>query len=239
LQEVDIGRPINSFASNFDDETRTDIINSSKISLKKLNLIEKEVTDLDGNNFLLRVSPFITTDKHIDGVIITLIDIKEIKIKDEELQQSELELKRAQSLATIGSWHLDNDTGEVTWTEELYKMYNFDPNYPPPPYTEHMKLFTDKSWELLQNSVANTQKTGEPYKLELEMIKENNSTGWMVAMGEAIKNDKGQIIGLRGAAQDITERKEAELQLQFEKRFSQEIAELSPAGIYIQLQNRY
>jgi hypothetical protein len=42
------------------------------------------------------------------------------------------------SAAGIWTWRRN----QVVWTEELYKMYGFDPALPVPPYTEHMKLFT-------------------------------------------------------------------------------------------------
>ena len=60
----------------------------------------------------------------------------------EKLLRSQKELIRAQQLTHIGSWYLDVASNQVVWTEELYKMYGFDPAIPPPPYTEHQKLFT-------------------------------------------------------------------------------------------------
>jgi PAS domain S-box-containing protein len=86
-------------------------------------------------------------------------------------------------------------------------MYGFDPSLPPPPYTEHQKLFTPESWELLSSSLANTRNTGIPYELELKTLRIDGSNGWMWVHGEAVKNNDGKITGLWGAAQDITERK--------------------------------
>jgi HAMP domain-containing protein len=65
------------------------------------------------------------------------------------LRRSFEDLAETQRIAQIGSWHLDLVTNQVTWSEELFKMYGFDPSLPVPPYTEHMKLFTPDSWEKL------------------------------------------------------------------------------------------
>lgn len=99
-------------------------------------------------------------------------------------------------------------------------MYGFDPALPPPPYTEHMKLFAPESWERLSTSLANTRETGVAYELELETVRKDGSTGWMWVRGEAIKDSDGNIVGLWGAAQDITDRKRAlEALRQSEEKF--------------------
>ena len=140
-------------------------------------------------------------------------DITERKHTEQKLLRSEHELKKAQQITHIGSWYLDLATNDVKWTEELYKMYGFNPELPPPPYTEHMKLFTPESWEILSSSLAKTTDTGVPYELELQTVRKDGSKGWMWVRGEAQTDSEGKIWGLWGAAQDISEHKEREEQL--------------------------
>jgi PAS domain S-box-containing protein len=137
-------------------------------------------------------------------------DVTEQRQAEEALRDSDRFLKSSQQIGRLGSWRLDLATNQVVWTDELYNMYGFDPALPPPPYTEHMKLFTPESWERLSTALAHTAKTGVPYELELETVKKEGSTGWMWVRGEAVKDTKGRITTLWGAAQDITERKQAE-----------------------------
>ncbi|MCA1793444.1 MAG: PAS domain S-box protein, partial [Desulfobacteraceae bacterium] len=146
-------------------------------------------------------------------ILFSSRDFTERKQAEEALMKSEKDLKQSQRIALLGSWRLDLITNQVDWTEELYRMYGFDPTMPPPPYTEHMKLFTPESWELLSTSLSETATTGIPYELELETVREDGSNGWMWVRGEAVNDAAGNIIGLWGAAQDITERKRAEEEL--------------------------
>jgi two-component system cell cycle sensor histidine kinase/response regulator CckA len=128
----------------------------------------------------------------------------------EAIRASEHELRSSQQIAHLGSWRLDVAMGQVTWTEELYRMYGADPALPPPPYTEHGKLFTPASWERLSSALAHTRETGIPYELELETVRKDGSHGWMWVRGEVVKDVAGNTTALWGAAQDITGRKHTE-----------------------------
>ncbi len=140
----------------------------------------------------------------------------------EKAERNEIEMERAQKLAHIGSWNLDLATNRVNWSKELYKMYGFDPAFPPPLLNDSQKLFTQESWELLSSSIARTGETGTPYNIELKTIRKDRSNGWMWAHGEAIKDENGKITRLWGAAQDISERKKIEEELLIAKDKAEE-----------------
>jgi PAS domain S-box-containing protein len=155
------------------------------------------------------VSNVYTEDKQ-NVIQCNIRDITERKRAERDLIRSEKELKWAQQQTQIGSFYIDLITNKVTWSEELYKMYGFDPTLPPPLLYDSQTLFTSESWELLSTSIANTTKTGKPYEIELQTLKKDGVHGWMWARGEAITNAKGEIIEISGVVQDITERKQAE-----------------------------
>ena len=143
-----------------------------------------------------------------------------LMLNHKQLDQNLKDLMESQRIAHLGTWRLDPATNQVVWSEEIYKIYGFDPTLPPPPYTEHMKLFTPESWDKLSKSLDLTRTAGIPYELELEMVTKDGSNGWIWVRGEAEKDPNGNIISLRGVAWDITERKKMEKELkQSEERF--------------------
>lgn len=141
-------------------------------------------------------------------------DITERREMALQLQQNNDDLLASQKIAHLGTWRLDLATNNVVWSKELYKMYGFDPTVPPPPYTEHMKLFTPESWSELSRALEKTRTTGDPYELVLELVAKDGSNGWMWVRGEAVKDSSGNITNLWGAAQDISERIQSEKALQ-------------------------
>ncbi|WP_010519645.1 chemotaxis protein CheB [Croceivirga radicis] len=235
LESQDIGRPIFNFSSVFEEEARLRILNKSKDALTTFNTFEEQLLDSNGNWYLIRISPFVTKEKRISGVVITFVDITEIKKAEEELKLKTRELTIAQEVAKLGSWTLNIATNEVYWSEELFKMYGLDPEDGVPDYDDenHRKLFTPKSWATLEKAVSTTIETGKPYTLELRSIRNDGSKGWMYAVGRVLKNEEGKTTHLQGIAQDITERKQLRSKLQKADEFAGKMTRLSPSGMYI------
>ena len=194
-------------------------------ALEKVPIISQEKVKT-AMNFLLNMTEMIS---EITFQKLEQIELNEERKKNEEiLRHSEEDLKESQRIAHVGSWRLDVLTNQVVWSDELYKMYGFDPSLPPPPYNEQHKIFTPESWESLSKALPETIKTGTSYELELETLRKDGSSGWMWVRGEVVRDVKGTVAGLRGAAQDITERKKIEeLMISLERR-NQALLDHSP-----------
>ncbi|MDD5033439.1 MAG: PAS domain S-box protein [Methylococcaceae bacterium] len=144
-------------------------------------------------------------------------DARALKLAEAALRESEAhfrrlaaELEEAQRLAHVGSWELNPQTGTVTWSKEIYRIFGRDPNLPAPRYQEHGQILTAESLERLNAVMEKLNRTGEDYEIDLEIIRSDGTRGWITARGEAKRNAASQIEGLRGTALDISERKQAE-----------------------------
>ncbi|MBV1758789.1 MAG: PocR ligand-binding domain-containing protein [Dethiosulfatibacter sp.] len=186
-------------------------------SLETVPVVSKEKVE-SAMDFLLAITQTIiemTADKMEQIEINEAIRKSEVALRDSqvELEGNLKDLLESQRIAHVGTWRLNVATNQVVWSEELYKMYGFDSTAPVPPYPEHMKLFTPESWNRLSTSLERTKASGVPYELELETVTIDGSNGWMWVRGEAERDSEGNIISLWGAAQDITEHKKAEVEL--------------------------
>src|SRR3954471_7880431 len=175
--------------------------------------------------------PLLAPDGSATSYVGSIVDITERKCAEELLRRKEFELREAQRLAGIGSWHWDRGSGTVTWSEELFRLAGRDPSLPAVSYEQHPELYSVESWNRLKAAVDTSLETGAPYELLLEMICADGSRRWVTARGEVERGSTGDIIGLRGTVQDITARKHAEEALSNQSRRLPEAQEAERARI--------
>lgn len=215
LIEGDIDRPVNHILSNLKNyDTLTSDI---QMVLDTLVHKELEVQTTAGIWYSMRIQPYRTLNNVIEGAVLTFVDINEVKrlqaFREDALvilQKRERDLNESQRMAHVGSWHINLITNEVDWSDELYRIYEMDSSLPPLPFLEQLKSFSKESRESFTSAIANLRDKGIPYSLQLQMEKTDGSVRWMFVKGEAEFDLLGKIIGIWGAVQDITERKQVE-----------------------------
>jgi len=136
------------------------------------------------------------------------------------LRSSEAALREAQRLGQLGSWEWEVATDITTWSAELYEIFGCDPKLLPPRFAEAEQRYMPQSWAKLKSAVQMALDTGRPYVLELEYRRPGGGTGWIEARGEAVRDDSGRIVRLRGTALEITARHDAQ-----EERLRRDLAE--------------
>ncbi len=93
LIPTDLGRPISDILRRFTDEA---LLDDSRRVLVDLTPLSREVQDDEGRWYLRRIMPYRTRDDRIEGVVVTLVDVNELKQAGEALRNA---LDRATWLA--------------------------------------------------------------------------------------------------------------------------------------------
>lgn len=192
---------------------------------------------------LLSVTALRDDRGELTGFVGLIRDLSERKQADEALRRSRAALSEAQRIGEIGSWEWDAAHESTWWSAEYYRLFGLEPDAPTPSYAEHLKSYTPESAAQLAEAVQRARDTGEPYQLDLELAKPTVTTRWIVARGEVKRDETGAVCGLRGTAQNITERKRAEDEIRklnetLERRVQERTAELAAKNAELEQINK-
>lgn len=130
----------------------------------------------------------------------------------ETLQDKEVLLKMAGDIAHVGGWAIESKTNRMVWTDEVCRILEF-PLGVTPKFEERLKLFTPESRDIFSEAVHKCQQAGVAFDLELDTYTMNNKLLKVRSIGEAIRDEQGNIVKVGGAVLDITQQKLIEQQL--------------------------
>ena len=138
----------------------------------------------------------------------------------EALRHKDAELGEAQRIAHIGSWHWDAQSDATTGSDELLRIYGFDPAAQSMPDFKGQRevCYFAEDWERLNAAVQETARTGVGYELDLRALR-NGTPIWVTSRGEVLRDAAGGLVGLHGTVQDITDRKQGEQERENAIRF--------------------
>ncbi|MDX2100381.1 MAG: PAS domain S-box protein [Leptolyngbyaceae cyanobacterium bins.59] len=178
--------------------------------------VEKRLIHKDGHRIWALFNIALMQDENNRPLylIAQMMDIRDRKEAEATLQRSKAALAEAQRIAHTGNWEFDVQTGKITWSEELFRIYRMHPDQPEPTLEEHLQQIYPDDRSLFQETVQRSLQTGESYVMEFRAICQDGSLCTIEGRGEAVLNRNGQVIRLFGTATDITERKQVEQQLQ-------------------------
>lgn len=140
------------------------------------------------------------------GAVVAMHDITHRRQAENAVRHSEARLAEAQSIARIGSWEYDVLTGELLWSDEMYRLFSFDPMMGAPKLEEVTARYHPEDRERRNKIFADALATGQPYEVDLRVILPSGETRWFHAVGRPIRGDTGATTRVVGTTMDITER---------------------------------
>ncbi len=135
-----------------------------------------------------------------------LLELRTLELHESvaELREREADLANAQQIAQIASWHWDMATDLITASAQMSRILGHGSMT----FTQQDgTVYSHETWKQLEVAFQKAIQTGIGYDLELQAFDGGGNGIWINSRGEAVHGTGGEVIGLRGTVQDITDRK--------------------------------
>jgi PAS domain S-box-containing protein len=148
-----------------------------------------------------------------------------LELQEEKLQRSEAYLAEAQRLTHTGSWAWRVAGQDILHlSEEMYRIYGFDPEKGPPTFQERLQRTHPEDRAKLQGAIDRAIAEKSDYEADFRILLPDGTLKYIHSVGHPNLNASGDLVEFAGSATDITDRKRAEGLLAGEKRLLEMIA---------------
>jgi PAS domain S-box-containing protein len=158
-----------------------------------------------------------------------LRDITRRKQSDEELRRGAAFLAEAQRLSSTGSFSWVVATGRIDWSEQLYRIYEFEPTVVVTLELIGSRVHPDDRPSLSQ-MIDRARSDGRDVEYEHRLLMPNQSIKYLHMVAHGSRNRNGQLEYI-GAIQDITERRLSEQALGKARSELAHVARVSSLGV--------
>jgi PAS domain S-box-containing protein len=151
-----------------------------------------------------------------------VLDITERKRAEESLKRSRRQLAEAQKLAHTGSWEWDPTTGETICSDELYRIFGWDPSTHPPTLDAFIDLVPSDERERVREALEAALEGSAPFRLETRIVRPDGEARIVESHGEVLEVVDGRPVKMVGTVQDVTDRRQVEDELARRKEAERE-----------------
>lgn len=171
---------------------------------------EKEYIHKSGKLIPVSLNGRLIKRDGVEYIWASIEDITERKRIELDLKKNRELLNETSKIAKIGGWDFDILSNKLNWTEELYNIHEVE-YYFIPDMEKAINFYHSDSIPLIKDAINRAINFGESFKIECQIITGKNNHIWVIARGNAIK-ENGRIIKIRGTFQDITELIKSEIE---------------------------
>ncbi len=125
-------------------------------------------------------------------------------------------MERTGELAKVGGWELNLLDNDIKWTKQVFKIHEIEASTPPP-LEDALSFYPPEERTVVIETINKCIETGLPWDMELPFITAKGNHIWVRSQG-ALNTINGQAVSLVGTFQDITERKKADINLEWLNR---------------------
>lgn len=156
-------------------------------------------------------------------------DVSESKRAQSEQARQRQHLVEAQALAHLGSWEWDIESGEVQWSNELFRIFGHEPGSITVTYDTFLATLLPDDHDRTLAAINQALTGPAAYDIEYRIVRPDGVVRVVHARGDVQRNAAGHPLSIAGTVLDITDRTQIEAALSERARLAEFAAEISLA----------
>lgn len=137
------------------------------------------------------------------GLMVTTM-LGERSRTEASLKQANDLLALAQRASQSGVWDWELASGKLTWSNEMFRLFGFDPENSEANFENWRKAVHPDDLEAAEKRIADTLRDNSPLNNQYRIVLPNGETRWIVALGNIVQNESGKPERMTGLCIDIT-----------------------------------
>ena len=179
--------------------------------------------------FLIRAQPLRDEDGEVVRWYGTATDIDDRKRAEEQLRRSEAFLAEGQHLARIGNFSWRVVTDELLWSEQLYRIFQFEQGTPITLELIRTRVHPEDI-TMLNDMIEQARKGVSDFEYEHRLLMPDSSVKYLQLIAHGIRDNERRLEYI-GAVQDVTQRRSSEEALSKARSELAQVARATTLGI--------
>lgn len=165
-----------------------------------------------------------------EGCIVLFHEIHEIMESRKNLEEEHRRLNDAQAIGHVGSFEWDLVSGEVYWSDELFRIHGLEPQSKKITFKDVIAFIHPDDRGTVAEAITHTSFSPAKYNIIHRLMLQDGTERYVERRFESFADESGKMTRMNGTVHDITESKRTEDLLQKHLDFLRQTEELAEIG---------
>ncbi len=214
-----------------DRESMADLIKGILAKASPFDATKRIVRPNGEVRYIRCVGAPVVENESLKKYVGSAIDVTEHELLTQELRRREAYLTGAQRLSHTGSFGWRPDSGEIVWSDETYRIFEYH-RAEKPTVSMVLQRIHPQDRALAQQVIDRVSQSGTDFEHEYRLLMAGGRVKHVHAIAHALQDASGNR-EFFGAVTDITERETAEGKIREQEAELRQIVDLAPQHVAV------